>query len=97
MWTECTNNDEIIAHVCAGEPFSSNMCDWVYIHQLDEPITDVAYSVIQVNNSNIKIKLYLSSIQFNEVPNSIKKLVDEMYFTTTGVTVKKEEVWKNVN
>lgn len=96
MWIETTNQDEIVAHVCAGEQFSSSMCDKVVIHQLDEPISDVAYSVIQVNNSKIKIMLSLTTIKFDEVPESIKKLVDEMYFTTTNVRVKKQEVWHNV-
>ena len=96
MWIETTNKDEIVAHVIAGETFNGTMCDRVVIHQLDESINDVVYSVIQVNNSRIKIVLSLTSIKFREVPDSIKKLVDEMYFTVSKVRVVKEEVWHNV-
>ena len=94
MWTEITNDDKIVMHVQAGETFSSSMCDEVIVHQLDEPISDVVYSVIQITNHVIKVTLSLYSIDFNYLPASLLKLVDKVYLTSTNKTYEKRTAWE---
>lgn len=96
MWTEINNQDKIVMHMQAGECCHSIMCDEVVIHQLDEPISDVAYSVIQINNQSIKITLSLYTIKFNQLPPSLLKLVDKVHSKSTNTTYEKQISWEEL-
>lgn len=97
MWLEVTDDDKIIYHLEAGEPFeSTDMIYAVVIHAEEcKNQTDILYTLTTIPNMRIRVELE-TCIPLNKLTPIIKKYIDSYYNTNTNECKEKSEVWTNV-